>query len=484
MEKKKAGTGKKRYGSMSALLMILLAVSLTALCITADSLESRNGWRKDYSFNSISTHSAITADTLEKLSHPVHMYALFRKGDEDAPLIELLNRYAAASDKVTWEQTDPSLNPALISRFSTDRETPEENSIIVFCEETGRWRLIGPGDFVDLGMDPETGGYTYAGWTYERSITNAISYVSREKVPQAVILQGHGELDGERVKHFDGLLTANRYEVAYADLTDPAYEPDPDDLLVFFSPQRDLNEDELKKVNTFAAKGGSFLFTCDYTDPIRQMPGYEALLRSYGFIPQEGMILADREATGTYYNGNRMYLIPEVCSTDITIDLIRSGADKLLLPGCRSFEEPEETDRNLTASTVIRSGEAAYRKVLTAQTTQIEKNAEDPAGPFALALQARRVTAEGYISRAFIIGCSAAVTDRQVYSMTDCQQLVIRVMEFLLDTEASDLNIMAKDAVRPALGIGSIGPGAVLLAALPAAVLLAALLILGRRRNL
>jgi hypothetical protein len=214
------------------------------------------------------------------------------------------------------------------------------------------------------------------------------------------------------------------------------------------------------------------------------MPGYEALLRSYGFIPQEGIVLADRDAAGTYYNGNRMFLIPEVCSTDITIDLISSGADKLLLPGCRSFEEPEETDRNLTASTVIRSGDTAYRKVMTAQTTQIEKSAEDPTGPFALALQARRVTTEGYISRAFIIGCSAAMTDRQVYSMTDCQQLIIRVMEFLLDTEASDLNIMAKDAIRPALGLGSIGPGAVLLAALPAAVLLAALLILGRRRNL
>jgi len=34
------------------------------------------------------------------------------------------------------------------------------------------------------------------------------------------------------------------------------------------------------------------------------------------------------------------------------------------------------------------------------------------------------------------------------------------------------------------LGTGSIGPGAVLLAALPAAVLLAALLVLARRRRL
>jgi len=70
-----------------------------------------------------------------------------------------------------------------------------------------------------------------------------------------------------------------------------------------------------------------------------------------------------------------------------------------------------------------------------------------------------------------------------VYIMTDAQQLIVRMAEFLLNLEASDLQILAKDAVRPALGVGSLRPGAVLVAALPASVLLAALLVLRRRRN-
>ena len=45
------------------------------------------------------------------------------------------------------------------------------------------------------------------------------------------------------------------------------------------------------------------------------------------------------------------------------------------------------------------------------------------------------------------------------------------------------LDILEKEAIRPALGTESIGPGAVLLAALPVLVLLAALLVLGRRRR-
>ena len=132
---------------------------------------------------------------------------------------------------------------------------------------------------------------------------------------------------------------------------------------------------------------------------------------------------------------------------------------------------------------MLRSGKTSYRKVLTAQTTGIEKTAEDEEGSFPLALEARRVTNEGYISRAFIIGCSAALADQQLYAMTDSQQMTIRIMEFLLKTDASDLLIAPKEAIRPALGTGSTNLGSVLLVALPVSVLFAAVLILGPRRS-
>ena len=75
------------------------------------------------------------------------------------------------------------------------------------------------------------------------------------------------------------------------------------------------------------------------------------------------------------------------------------------------------------------------------------------------------------------------LTDGQVYSMTDCQQLIVRMAEFLLNLDASDLNILAKEATRPALGIGSLRTGAVLITLLPAAVLLSALLVLRKRKT-
>ena len=344
--------------------------------------------------------------------------------------------------------------------------------------------MLGPDDYVSVGMDTETGEYTYTGWTYESSITGALAYVTKERVPKAVILQGHGEMDSETLQYFQGLLEANQYDVVFEDMTAASFAPDPEDLLVFFSPVRDLTEPELQKLSDFAAKGGSFLFSCDYTDPTGNMPNYAALLRTYGFKPLEGVVIADTADEGTYYDQEHPYwLLPEMCSTDLTLSLITAGANHLLLPGARAFEEPEESDRNLTVAAVLRSGKTAYRKVLTAQTSGIEKTGEDEVGAFPLALEARRVTTEGYVSRAFIIGCSAALADQQVFAMTDSQQVTIRVMEFLLKTDASDLMIAPKEAIRPALGTASTGFGSILLVALPLSVLFAALLILGPRRS-
>ena len=483
MAKQKARTGKWKYGSVSSLMIAMVLAALIALNIGVYALEKKKGWRIDLSFNGIVSQSAETKEILAALEDPVEIYALYRKGDEDAPLTELLDRYAAASGNVTWEQVDPALNPALLNRFTTDSVTPGSNTVIVSCPKTGRFRVLGAEDFVSVGMDAESGEYSYTGWTYERSITGAIAYVTRERIPRAVILRGHGEMDPETLQYFRGLLEANQYEVAEEDLTDSGYTPDPEDLLIFFSPVRDLTKPELERLTAFAAKGGSFLFTCDYTDPVKDMPNYSALLRSYGFLPKEGIVIADQEDGNSYYSGNTVWLLPEMCPTDLTLSLITAGANHLLLPGARAFEEPEEGDRNLTAAVVLRSGETSYRKELTGESVSIDREEGDEQGALALALEARRVTTDGYVSRAFIIGCSAALADQQLYSMTDSQQVTIRVMEFLLQTDASGLQISPKEAIRPSLGTGSTGLGSILLVALPLAVLFAALLVLGPRRS-
>ena len=67
--------------------------------------------------------------------------------------------------------------------------------------------------------------------------------------------------------------------------------------------------------------------------------------------------------------------------------------------------------------------------------------------------------------------------------MTHAQEFIIRTMEYLVDSAASNLHIMARSAVRPGLSADALTLGSLLLVALPLSVLGAALIILYPRRH-
>lgn len=475
-----------RYGGLSTLILCLLLAALIGANFLFSALEKKNGWRVDCSFNGITTQSETTLQILDQLPYPVHIYALFPKGQEDAPLMELLDRYAAASPLVTWEQTDITLNPGLLTRFqsSTGETEVSNDSLIVFCQDTGRWKVLSPGDFVSLSLDYEAGSFTYAGYTYESRITSAINYVTQARIPRVLMLQGHGELSQDETTVFTELLEANNFEVTFFSFADKDITPQPDDLVAILSPLRDLTDNELETLSAFAGQGGSFLFTCDYTDQVASMPNYQALLRSYGFLPKDGLVIASQDEPDSYYSDMRIALIPTMLSTDVTYELVSTGRDTLLMVGSRAFEMPEQSDRNLDVSAVLTTGYKAYlRSLSTGDLNSLEQTDQDELGPFALGLQASRVTTEGYISRAFVLGCSTLLTDSQVHAMTDSQEFILRMAEYLLNTEPTDLGIMAKSALRPQLSVESVTLGSLLLVALPMAVLAAALVVLWPRRN-
>lgn len=478
MAKEKHRTGKLKYGSVSALMLAMVLIALIALNAGIYALEKNKGWRIDLSFNGILSQSADTKAVIESLDKPVEIYALFRKASEREwpELQELLDKYAAASDRITWKQVDPMVDQLLVNRFSTDNAVPVEGNLIVWCEQTNRFRIVGGEDFIGQGFDIETGELVYENLTFESSITSAIAYVVRDRVAKAVIMQGHDEYKLEFLTDFQNLLEANQFEVVYQDLKEEGYTPNPEDLLIFFDPLKDLTETELKTLTEFAGKGGSFLFACDTDVSMDNMPRYMTLLRSYGFEPLEGFAEASQVDRNSYYE-SQTYLVPEMCSTDITMDLVGTDRDFLILPGTRAFAEPEEGDRNLVISVVLR---AAGTAVIRTDTTV---TAPDGTEGFPLALQARRVTNEGYVSRAFIIGSGYTLTDKGLYSITRSQELTVNVMDFLMQQGVTGLNIAPKDAARPGLKTESLNLGSILLIALPLSVLFAALLILGPRKN-
>ncbi len=471
-----------RYGTISTVLVALVITALILVNLAMTKLEEKYDLRADFSFNAVTTQSETTKEVLANLTRPVKIYALFERGEEDAPLLELLNRYAAASDMVTWEQTPPSLNPLLLTRFSSSTTTVSASNLIVYCEETERYRVLTSTDFVTLSVDTDTGSYNVSGLAYEQKITSAISYVTRDTVPTLHIATGHGELGEDSVSAFVTLMAENHYDVAFESLGEMTFAEN--DILCILSPVKEYSDDDMEIVRKYIQGGGAILFTCDYTDPIEDMPNVTALLRSYGFLPENGLVLASSEEEDTYYNSNRLAILPEMNATDITLDMMLNGRTTILMVASRGFDPAPETDNNLLVDALLLTSEKSYCIDTSSTRLSLTQSDTDPTGPFALALQSKRFTDTGDVSRAVVIGSSALLTEEQLFTMTDGEEFLIRVVEYLSGSDSIDSSIMVKTALRPGLSANALTLGSVVLVVLPLLVVLFAVLILLPRRNL
>ncbi len=96
---------------------------------------------------------------------------------------------------------------------------------------------------------------------------------------------------------------------------------------------------------------------------------------------------------------------------------------------------------------------------------------------------ASRLTEEGFLTRAVMLGCSSMLTTSEVYSMTNTSEFLVRCFEYLLNTSPVDMNIMATPALRQQLSARSMTLGTTLAVALPFSVLAAAVVALGRRSS-
>jgi len=88
---------KFRYGSLSTALLCVAIAVLVALNGLFTSLEKKYGWRVDYSFNSITSHSATTEEVLSAMRPDALLFDLASSpGGVDWDAARALGRQARA----------------------------------------------------------------------------------------------------------------------------------------------------------------------------------------------------------------------------------------------------------------------------------------------------------------------------------------------------------------------------------------------------
>ena len=472
---------KWRHGALAALLLTGLAVACVLLCLGATKLEDAYGWKLDFSFNQYATTGEETQKALDALENDVDLYLLYQGTDEDEQLLEVLKRYGRLSERVTVIETDIAKNPGVLTRFEgTMTDSVSTGSVVVCCEATGRYEVLSQTNFVTQGYDIDQGTFTIAGLAYEKQLTEAIQYVTQGQAPTLGLLTGHGELDESATGNLLTYLKSNGYQSRQIDLKAGDSLADVSALLVM-SPTLDLTDAELQQLTDYASAGGSFFFTRDFTDPTT-LNNFQSLLRSYGVTPLSGVVVADQTVSSTY-DGEPIYLLPSMNSVDFTLPLIANQMTALTLPGACAFSVAESSDAQLATAIVLQSGATAYLRDPSDGDSSIAQKDTDPTGPFALGVYAQRMHLSSEISRLFILGCSATVTEDYMYEHTYVSVFLLQLMGELAPEKTVSLDIAASAAFHPALTVGSQGLGRALIAALPLLVMALGLCVLIPRRN-
>ena len=473
---------KKKRQLIKSFLIIISAflISITMIFL-GSGLESKYALKKDLSFNQVTSYGSVTKEVLESLRTPVHIYALFTPGQEDHQLIGLLERYQAAGNMLTYSIESLAKNPMLVHSISDsiDDSAVTGDCLIIYCKAKDRTRILTAKDYVSKSYDVQSGTFVLSGATYENSITQAIAYVSSDRLPTLHLLTGHGELTEEETGALRSFLSSRGYALKDVDLSRGNSLPN-EGLLMVLSPRKDFTTSELQALMDFAGRGGSFFITTDYSDP-SDMENFNLLLRAYGVSIEPGVVVAEENDKASYYD-SPIFLMPYMQDSEITTPLMSAGQDRLMLAGARPLHILPELSGNVHTVSLLTSGKATVRPF--DGKTLGEKPKGAAARAYDLAVYADRADEKGTHSRAFLCGNSSAFTVEWLFSNTYSTEFLTQIIQTIYPDHPTELAIQPKAAFRPGLNFRSPALPLSMILLVPIGVFVWGWVVLIKRRNL
>lgn len=471
-----------RGGVPGALATLLAVVVVVAVNIAVSMLEDDNAWTIDCTYNQVTVQSEATKAVIDGLSKDVDIYLFASSGEENIALRTLLARYEARSARVRVIERDLAQSPVLAASLtdSLDGASVENGSVVVHCPETARARVLSADDFVTSAYDEQSASFVPTGIIYEKSISQALSYVTSDTLARVQMLQGHGELDASEASFLLATLKDADYQVSAVNLSQ-GDALDADALLMILSPVRDLSAADLEAILDFCAQGGSLLVTGDYADPV-SLSNLNTLLRCYGVSPLPGVLVADTAQAGTYYDNYPSYIVPEMPQNEFTGGLISAGMDLLILPGARAYAVSPVQDKDVAVYPLLQSGSQSYIRDHTDGLLTLEKQPGDLVGAQTAALLSSWTQQNGLRSRALVIGSSGALTTEWIAGLTYSETFLLTMTRALVGTSEISLPIDARP-IRTSMVVSEPTLLLLVIGLLPLLALCAALVVLAPRRN-
>ena len=177
---------KFKYGGYATLLTAFVLAILVVINLVVGQIP----FRLDLTENRMFSLSDQTEKVLENLDQEIRIIGLYQTGQEDPRFDEILQRYRRLNKNISITYIDPVKNPTFSSKYTKDGTNLREGSYIVESDE--RFKIIDYLDLFNLRSD-QYGNTHLESLALEQRVTNAIQYVTADKLPVIYTLEGHME---------------------------------------------------------------------------------------------------------------------------------------------------------------------------------------------------------------------------------------------------------------------------------------------------
>ncbi|MBR3629944.1 MAG: GldG family protein [Oscillospiraceae bacterium] len=366
---------KNQKSFRSASFALILAALVLAIAIPLNLLASRLNIVWDMTPSNMYELTDTTKEYLRNLDKTVDFYFLMdmdvlSTDTESMALYRSLREYEAC-DKINFIDFEPDSDPDLVKKLQEDGGFKlSSGDMVVCCEE--RYKRIPANTMYKDSYTTNDDGQRIrdaAFFSGENYITGAIDSVVTGRDTVIYFITGHGEktIAADYTKLQENLNNRN-YAAEPLDLSMNESVPDNAAILIFAAPQKDITNDELRKLNAYLDQGGNICFWMSPNEEKIRYKNIESMLESFG-LAMDYDIVAETDKS-LHIDGDPYTFRCNVVRSEDEVDLTSEIADAVdagivpFMSNTRSFYQllgsSGTADNTVTSGSLLQTVSTSY----------------------------------------------------------------------------------------------------------------------------
>jgi ABC-type uncharacterized transport system involved in gliding motility auxiliary subunit len=301
--------------TITGVVAVILAVALTVM---VNWLSARRWVREDLTSTQIYTLSEKSENILSDLPENIEVVVFMTPATSMYDQVrELLERYKAASDKISVEYIDPEREPLKTTQLAEKFGVQVADTVVFVLGDRTKYVTSDQMAEMDYSGMQYGQGPTMRAFKGEEQFTSAILSLVAPDVPKVYFVTSHGEaaLEGGGGSGDRSLAvlgdTLKRENMEAADVSLLSGEVPADaDVVAIVGPTRAYTESEITALETFLDRGGRLLVALD---PLIEPAGtmrptrLEEMLAARGVIVNDDLVV-DPSRRLPFYDLSAVYL--------------------------------------------------------------------------------------------------------------------------------------------------------------------------------